>query len=455
MSVTGPLRVAVVGGGIAGMAAAEELRKRGHVTELFEASPGLGGRIAPAALPSRPIFLGGKNLGHRYLRLRELLARRGVPGYEAFGPDSGQLVAGRVRQLSFSSPGMRVRLGTRLLLRAQLGGGLRFLRLARHVRENPDSAHLGDPHFADLALETGDPTLPGYVGTALCRDVIRHMTVRMNAAEPDECHLGTIGSNLGLVVDRFDQLSGDDFLAWIRAVERGHKTHTETQVTALLGEPGGVRGLLTADGREHRFDGVILALPAHEAARVIAERESTLARLLGTVRYFPLGVIVAEYDRDVFPASFAALAAPRGMALSNAGSYGLGDRHIVRYTFSGREARDRVAPAAFDPEALLAEAEGFLHPHTPIAGAHRLGFAAQAFRPGLCAYRRDHATFLRETHARLAALPGLELAGDYMRGASLEACVRSGQEAAERFPANPDAPAAMRPANTPDGIGTT
>jgi protoporphyrinogen/coproporphyrinogen III oxidase len=427
------LRVAVVGGGVSGIAAAEELGRRGHTAEIFEAGERLGGRIAPAVLRSREIYLGGKNLGHRYRRLRELLARRGEPRYEAFGPESAHVAGGRVRELSFRSPSMRARLGARLLLRGQVRGGLRFLRLAQGVGRNPDSACLGDRGFAELARRSGDPTLPEYLGSAICEGVVRHMTVRMNGAEPEECHIGNLGSNLGLVVDRFDQLAGAGLGDWIRAVEAANLVHPRKPVVRLLGGGEGIRGVVAGDGEEHRFDGVVLAIPAHEAARAIGDSDEDLARLLCTVRYFPVGVVVAEYDRPAFPAAFAALTAPAGMALSNAGSYGLRDRHIVRYTFSGRNARDRVRPDAFDPEALLAEAEAFLGRHAPVAGARRLGFAARAFQPGLCAYRRDHDAFLHEAGLHLASLPGLELAGDYMRGASLEACVRAGQEAVEQL----------------------
>jgi oxygen-dependent protoporphyrinogen oxidase len=438
------LRVAVVGGGIAGLAAAEALAAGGHRAEIFEAAARLGGRMAPERLGAREVFLGGKNVGHRYRRFRELLARRGQPAYEAFGPDSAQLVRGRPRKLSFRSPAMRARLGARVLLRGQVRGGARFMRLAGRVRADADCAHLGSHYFAELALQSGDPTLPEYLGSALCRDVVRHITVRMNGAEPDECFAGNFGSNLGLVVDRFDQLRGEALGEWIRAVAAAHDVHTGAPVTALTTRGGRVAGLVVA-GEERRFDAVVLALPAHEAARVIGPDEPHLASLLGTVRYFGVGVVVAEYDRAAFPQGFAALTAPAGMSLSNAGSYGLGDRQIVRYTFSGRAARDRIEPGGFDPEELLGEAEAFLAPHTPIGGARRLGFAARAFEPGLCAYRRDHATFLREARARLGSLAGLALAGDYMRGASLEACVRSGEEAAEQVVARSSRPAAATP----------
>jgi oxygen-dependent protoporphyrinogen oxidase len=428
------LRIAVVGGGISGVAAAEELGRRGHTAEIFEAGERLGGRIAPTGLRSREIYLGGKNIGHRYGRLRELIARRAEPGYEAFGPESAHVSGGRVRELSFRSPSMRARLGTRLVLHGQARGGLRFLRLAKRVSRDPDSACLGDAGFAELARHSGDPALPRYLGNVMCAGVVRHMTVRMNGAEPDECHIGNLGSNLGLVVDRFEQIPGSGLGDWVRAVEAANVVHRRKPVTGLLASPGaGINGVLTGDGKEHHFDGVLLAIPAHEAARTIGESEPELARLLCTIRYFPVGVVVAEYDRPAFPESFAALTAPAGMALSNAGSYGLRDRHLVRYTFSGRSARARVRPQGFDPEGLLAEAESFLALHTPVGSARRLDFAARSFQPGLCAYRRDHDAFLHEASVQLAGLQGLALAGDYMRGASLEACVRAGQEAVEQL----------------------
>ena len=63
--------------------------------------------------------------------------------------------------------------------------------------------------------------------------------------------------------------------------------------------------------------------------------------------------------------------------------------------------------------------------HLPPTCAKRVHYVARAFDPGLCAYRRDHAGFLEHASRRLREHRGLLLAGDYMRGASLEACVRS------------------------------
>jgi len=427
-------RVAIVGAGIAGLATKEALAAHGHLVEVFEAQGASGGRIAPAMLGEREVYLGGKNIGEGYTRLRKLLAHRGYRSFEHFGPDTAQVIRGRVRALSFRSRSVRARLGVRVLMRGELRQGRRFLELASQVRRNDASRFLGDAFFTDLATKTGDRALPDCLGSVLCRDVVRHITVRMNGAEPEECHMGNLGSNLALVVDRFDQLAGGGLGEWIREATSDGVTHLQSPVTALALEAGRMVGVVTENGEQHRgFDGVVLAVPAHAAAKILWSCERELASLLGTIRYFPVGVVVAEYDRPVFPERFAALSGPRGITLSNAGSYGLRDRHIVRFTFSGSAAREPVAPDRFDPEAMLREAHAFLAHHIPIEQARLLRFTARAFEPGLCAYRRDHGAFLGQLDARLRSLSGLALAGDYMRGASLEACVRSGQEAAGRL----------------------
>ncbi|MFL5885622.1 MAG: FAD-dependent oxidoreductase [Thermoleophilaceae bacterium] len=429
-------RIAVVGGGIAGVAAAERLARRGHAVELFEAGERLGGRIAPDRLREREVALGGKNVGRAYTELRALLARHGEDRFEYFGPDAAQVVRGRVRQLSFRSPRVRARLFGRMLARFELGGGYRFLKLAKQVRSHERSRFLGDPFFAELAQRTGDPALTDYVGRAMS-DVLRFITVRMNGAEPDEAHVGNFGSNLALVVDKFDQLEGPGFAPLLRRIENTHRVHLRARVDELVLRDGRVTGVLVGGEQRDDFDGVVLALPATHAAALAEPVDSQLAALLRTIRYFPVGVVVAEYDRAVFPPEYAALAAPAGMALSNAGSYGLAERNLIRFTFSGRAARERLAPDAFDPEALLADAEEFLARHLPPTGASRVGYVARRFDPGLCAYRRDHAGFLGALDARLRSCEGLALAGDYLRGASLEACVRAGQEAADQIELTP------------------
>ncbi|MGH8863370.1 MAG: FAD-dependent oxidoreductase [Burkholderiales bacterium] len=49
--VPAPMRVVVVGGGLAGLTTAYELQKRGIVAQIIEASDVFGGRVATARYP--------------------------------------------------------------------------------------------------------------------------------------------------------------------------------------------------------------------------------------------------------------------------------------------------------------------------------------------------------------------------------------------------------------------
>src|SRR5262249_7077157 len=100
--------------------------------------------------------------------------------------------------------------------------------------------------------------------------------------------------------------------------------------------------------------------------------------------------------------------------------------NVVRYTFSGRAARPHLGDGP-DLESLLRLGEERLNRHLPVAGAHRLGFVGRSFETGLCAYTRHFQRFAAELRHELRALPGLYLAGDYLCGASIEACFRAAE----------------------------
>ncbi|MEA2468280.1 MAG: protoporphyrinogen/coproporphyrinogen oxidase [Thermoleophilaceae bacterium] len=433
---SGGPRVAVIGGGIAGISAADRLRAAGARAEIFEAGDRLGGRIGVDRLGDREACLGGKNIGRRYREFKALTERGAEGGrrWEFFGPETMQVMPnGRLLPMSYRRISARVRLGGRMLLRGQIPSARRFSKLARQVKTNEPSGFLGDGWFAELARKRDHPTLADYFGAGFSSAVVRHTTVRMNGAEPDEAWVGNFGSNLALVVDKFDQLT-DGLEPVMRAAAARHGVHLNAPVERLLARDGRVTGLATQDGHAHEgFGAVVMAVPASIAAPIVAPLDRDLAAMLYSIVYHPVAVVVAEYDRPVFPQQYAAIATPHHLALSNAGAYGLDDRHIVRFTFSGRAARGRIEPDTFDPEALLAEAEEFLSRYLPIGGARRVNHVSRAFEPGLCSYRRDHEHFLRAVDGMLGSMDGLALAGDYMQGASLEACTRSGVAAADRL----------------------
>ncbi|HEX4953011.1 MAG TPA: FAD-dependent oxidoreductase [Thermoanaerobaculia bacterium] len=421
--------VAVVGGGISGIAASYSLRRRGIASEILEQSDVLGGRIGSARLGERLVDLGGKNIGRRYHRFRQFVAACGDNPYEYFGINSSQVRDGRM--VTFDS---RRRWASLLDLarRCRRRDLLRFGRMCLAVKRDEENGYLGSSYFDALAERLDDPPAGSYFGDELCRRLVRPMSVRMNGAEPDEIYLGNFGSNLRMVLDSYDQLT----LGMQRVLEQFAQTATirlGTRVESLVMGAGRVAGLRvtspTGVAEERCYDGVVLATPAATSARIAASAARRLAELLGRVAYFPVALILAEYARDIFTSQVRALVFDEEEPLSNAGSYGIHDLNVVRYTFSGRTARSYLC-GEVDMESLLRLGEERLNRHVPVDARERLCFVGRHYELGLCAYTRHYGRFAGELQTELRALPGLYLSGDYLCGASIEACFRASERCA-------------------------
>jgi oxygen-dependent protoporphyrinogen oxidase len=428
----GEQRVAVVGSGISGLAAAFELENAGYDVDLIEREDRLGGRFGVATLGERPVMMGGKNIGRKYSSFRAFTSALGSHPYEEFGINSSRVKDGQVQTFDSS----RVAKSLCNVFKAGSPRDLgRIAGLAMRVKADDDNRFLGSPLFTRLADRSDDTPLSAHFGPDLTRHLLRPMTVRMNGAEPDEVYLGTLGTNLALILDTFDQLVRG-IQPVLDAMARRVTVRLGSRVEGLLVEDGRVAGLSIAQddapATEQRYDGVVVAAPALAAADVLRCELPQLSRRLDEVHYFPTTVALVEYDRPVFTPEVRALAMDGGPC-SNAGAYGQEDRHIVRYTFSGRRARTSE-PDAAQIEEWIGVGEERLHSHVPTSRrARRVRSVSRHWGSGYCGYVPFHGTFLSAVRDEVAAVRGLELSGDYLLGVSIEACFRSGEQAAGRL----------------------
>ncbi len=422
---------AVVGGGLSGVATAWFLRRAGLSVEVIEKEPHLGGRVGPGRLDGLPVDFGGKNIGKSYRLFREWVAAHGDPPFRHFGLNSTS--ADHAGQGTLDSRS-RMR-GLRDALRGIAPGDLaQFVALAALVRVSRAEGDIGGPVLRRLADRFDDAPASAYFGEAFAERVLRPMVVRMNGAEADEVFIGNLGTNLRLLFDDYEQLDGSMADVFERFGETS-AVSLSTQVDGLWLEGGRIRGLelVGPAGRERReYAGVVLALPAKAAATLLAPHDGELASVLDRIRYFPVATVIAAYDRPIFGEDVRAFRFGPRHALSNAGVYSKETPQLVRYTFSGAAARDRLYSLR-DPLDLLPEGERTLGSVRRVEPSWRVSASGMAWKHGLCAYGPHHERTRARVRRGSSRVADLHLTGDYLRGVSIEACFRSARDCAEKI----------------------
>ena len=382
-------------------------------------------------LGDRVVDLGGKNIGRKYTLFREFTDSMGGHPYEYFGVNSSQVREGKI--VTFDSK-RRWRSLLNLARDATGTDALRFGRFVLRVKRREEDGYLSSPYFRKLGIRCGARPVNRFFSPEFCRRIIRPMSIRMNGAEPDEIYMGTLGSNIRMVLDSFDQLQ-KGVRPLLESFAGKVKVHLGRPVQSIVAERGRIRAVrvVRSDGRIEELGcaGVILATPAPITAHLLQDIAPALAQELKTVAYYPVMLVVAEYDREIFSSQVRALVFDEGEPISNAGAYGINDLNLVRYTFSGRTARLLLKDSA-GIEELLQRGEEVLNRHVPVNKSWRKTYIARHFELGLCAYTPIQAAFLDRLRDSLRGIKGLGLTGDYIEGASIEACFRAARSCAER-----------------------
>ncbi len=421
---------AVVGAGASGIATAYYLQQSGLNVELIERNDYLGGRMASCQMGEREIAMGGKNIGKGYPLFREFTQAMGHHPYEFFGLNSSQVRNGKIITVDSRHRWMGL---VRLLSHASITDVLQFLRMCVAIKQEETNGYLGGHYFTSLSQQFDAPPTDQYFSPAFCQRLIRPMSVRMNGAEPDEIYLGNLGSNVRMVLDTYEQLYNGINVVLEQFAQR-IPIRLATSVESLICQGDRLTELeCIYDGKLQTlsYKGVILATPAPISARLVEPIAPQVAETLHQVRYYPVMVIVAEYNRNIFSPDMRALVFDADEPLSNAGAYGVSDRHIVRYTLSGRAARPYIESNR-DEEELLQLAEATLSRYIPVSINDRVRFVSRRWSLGLCAYAANYETFSRVLATNLASVKGLYVTGDYLQGASIEACFKAGKACAEQ-----------------------
>ncbi len=495
-------RIAVVGGGIAGLAAAWELVAAGTGPDgngptpevvVFEADDRFGGKLRAEPFDDRRVdvaadaFLGRRpealDLCHE-LGLDDELVPVGATGASIWA--RGQLRA--------------------MPAGLNLGVPTRWWPLARSGILSPgESAGV----LKDLVLprlragtDFGDRTVGEIVGTRLGRAVVDRLADPLiggiNAGSADELsaaatfpvliaashHSGSLMRRLGVALAAaarsgpgpgtpvfWSLLTSTAALvdALVDAVEtRGVTLRPGTPIDSLdrqNGRGAAARWTLVPDPSSARagdsgltepqpFDGVVLATPAPRTAVLLAPHAPAAAGLLSAIRYASVAVVTLAFAESSVPRALygTGFLVPRTSIVAGGSALVTGctylDRkwpHLARpgevllRASVGRFGDTRFA--ALDDDALVDAVVGELGALVGIRGEPLLATVTH-WDEAFPQYEVGHLIRVGRMEADLDPVPGLAVAGAALRGVGIPACIGSGRAAARRVVASLAPPAA-------------
>ena len=416
------MRVAVIGGGIAGLSAAHELIRCGADPVVFEAADRAGGKVGTRSE-------------------RGYLTEDG-PNFLARPLDSLLEASGLRDEVVKPSPPMTrwVHLDGRvlkapslpLLARAGVGRALLEPLFAKPLRE-------------DVPLRAFLERRLGKRAGGLAAKV---MSAGVYAGDPDALSardafpaLGALGEKGSLIVNAFRREKGPrsgiwtlrgglGMLAEAAARTLDGRVRLGTRVRAV--EPEGKTWIVEG----YRFDGVVLAVPAAAAAELAKSFAPAFAEAAGALRCAPVTVVHLGLRQDGLPRGFGMIdadgtlhgvgtllpssmlpgRAPQGRALVTAICGGA--RHPERAALPDAELVDKVMADLRATWGVREDPE--------YVRVVRWSEAIPQYAPG-------HRERVRELRSLLSGFPGLELAGAAYDGVGVPDVARSGAAAAARL----------------------
>ncbi|MFD8890214.1 protoporphyrinogen oxidase [Streptomyces sp. NPDC059566] len=456
-----PGHAVVIGGGIAGLAAAHRLLGEGVRVTLLEAGPRLGGKLYAGELAGAPVDLGAESMLARRpeaVALAEAVglgasvqapatatahlwtrgALRPMPRGHVMGVpgDLGPLAASGV----LSAEGLARIEAERTLAPTEIGedvavGEYVAARLGREVVDRLVEPLLGGVYAGDayrISMRAAVPQLFEAARThALLGDGVRELQRRAEAApQPPGPVFAGIDGGIGRLP-----------LAVAEACRAaGARLVTGAPVREVLRTADGWR--VVAGAEAIGADAVILATPAGAAARLLDGLVPTAAAELRGVEYASMALITMAFRRRDLPA-----------AVSGGGASGflvppVDGRTIKASTFSSNKwawaAADpelfllRTSVGRYADESILLREDGELVDVSLADLGEAVGLAARPVASivtrwdgGLPQYPVGHLDRVARIRGAVAALPGLAVCGAVYDGVGIPACIASAGRAAD------------------------
>jgi oxygen-dependent protoporphyrinogen oxidase len=423
------MRVAVVGGGIAGLAAAHQLTEHGFETVLFESTDRVGGKLRLETVGDMTLDVGAEAILARRSEGVELARSVGLAG-DLVHPATIQasiLAAGALQPLPRTVMGIPTGpVDFAVVEQRSVPLPDHDISVAEYVRQRAGEevldrlvapllggVYAGDPERLSLAAAGEQLKLLGADPVAVAAKV----------PEPDGSPVfaGIVGGVGRLAAALESQLPDVRTGVVVRGLERGDDGWT----------------LRTSTGDE-RADAVILATPAPATSRLLAEVAARSSFALADVTVASVVIVTFVFDTELDLQGSGFLVAPSEPVTIKASTFSSNKwswvsrpgRTIVRASL-GRAGEPMLYDDGTMTELALADLRAVLGALPSPSASH-----VQRWGGGLPQYAVGHLTMLDTIDGELRSLRGLAVAGATYRGVGIPAVIASARTAVEKVSAD-------------------
>jgi protoporphyrinogen/coproporphyrinogen III oxidase len=447
--------VAIVGGGISGLAAAYELSRRRVPFVVLERAPRAGGVIFSETVDGFAIDGGPDSLLIQKPEAIALCREIGL-GTRLVSTKLPRIAyiqrAGRLHALPAASVlGIPTRVGpfvTTTLFswagKLRMGAEL-FVPRRRDEADESIGAFMTRRFGREATTYLAEPLLAGIHAGDVDRLSVRALFPRLVDAERTHGSLlkafrrpiGNKQSPISNPDGAFKSLPGglsEMVTALVEALGREH-VKTDTGVDAITGS--GPFLVHTGKGESIEAKAVVLATPAYATSALMRDRDEELSRLAGEIPYASAATVALAFTRDQIRHSLAG----SGFVVPRVEDSGILAASWLSSKWPGRAPADRVLMRAFvggarDPQALERSDADLVRTSLaalcPLLGIERDPLFTRVYRwdRGNAQHNIGHLDRMAAIDRGLARHPGLFLTGSGFRGVGIPDCVADARRTA-------------------------
>ena len=430
------MKVGIVGGGISGLACAYYLQRAGIDPVVFDPTP--GGLIGTTHIDGCVLETGPESWLASKPWAEQLIRELGM-GDQIAGSNDARRRTYVLREGQFVPlpEGLQMVVPTRLMpvISTELFGWSTKFRMATEVFHNPKTrrdrsvSEFVTDHFGHEAVDyLAEPLLAGvYGGTP---DTLSAVSVLPKFVEYEQRY----GSVVVGALREKKRPSGEPVFKSLRngmgtltAALQERTTVIPARVESIQQQEGWV---VFAAGEWHQFDRVVLCCGANHAAPLMAPSEARAAELLAEIPYTGSAIWTFGYKTQDVPRALDAF----GFLVPKPERKTIMACTWVATKWLGRVPEGRAVLRCFstDPNANEEEMRTDLRRLMGVS-AEPIFALCNRWPDTMPQYTVGHTLRVEEIEGRVAAIPGLYLAGNAWHGIGIPDCVRSAKLAAERI----------------------